>query len=132
MTTTAANPYLVGNFAPVTEEVTAFDLPVEGTIPPELRGRLLRNGPNPINADPAAYHWFTGDGMVHGIELRDGAAASYRNRWVRTDQSAPLLGETPPGGPPDVRPAAAAWLTPTSSPTPARCSRWSRCAACPR
>ena len=101
--TTVANPYLVGNFGPVTDEVTAFDLPVEGTIPPELRGRLLRNGPNPINTDdPAMYHWFIGDGMVHAIELRDGRAASYRNRWVRTDGAAAALGETPPPGPPDV------------------------------
>ena len=27
------NPYLIGNFAPVTEEVTAFDLPVIGELP---------------------------------------------------------------------------------------------------
>jgi carotenoid cleavage dioxygenase-like enzyme len=30
---------LGGPFAPVTEEVTAFDLPVTGTLPPELHGR---------------------------------------------------------------------------------------------
>jgi carotenoid cleavage dioxygenase-like enzyme len=41
-----ANPFLVGNFAPVTVETTAFDLPVRGTIPEELEGRLLRIGPN--------------------------------------------------------------------------------------
>jgi hypothetical protein len=35
-----------GLFAPVTEEVTAFDLPVIGRIPSELNGRYLRNGPN--------------------------------------------------------------------------------------
>ena len=39
------NSYLVGNFAPVTVETTAFDLPVTGTIPRELDGRLLRIGP---------------------------------------------------------------------------------------
>ena len=44
----SANPYLEGNFAPVTEEVTAFDLRVTGEIPRELSGRLLRIGPNPI------------------------------------------------------------------------------------
>jgi len=27
------NPYLVGNYAPVSEEVTAFDLPVIGELP---------------------------------------------------------------------------------------------------
>ena len=91
-----ANRYLTGNFAPVTEEVTAFDLPVEGQLPPELNGRLIRNGPNPIKVEnEAGYHWFTGDGMLHGIELREGRAASYRNRWVRTDRAAEALGEAP-------------------------------------
>ena len=32
------NPYLMGNFAPVLTETTAFDLPVEGEIPLELEG----------------------------------------------------------------------------------------------
>ena len=60
-----ASPYLAGNFAPVTEELTAFDLPVTGQIPEELEGRLLRNGPNPIDPpDMAHHHWFIGDGMV--------------------------------------------------------------------
>ncbi len=94
----ARNPYLEGNFAPVTMEVDGIDLPVRGRIPRELRGRLLRVGPNPIAARPAKYHWFFGDGMVHAIELRDGHAVSYRNRWVRTDQAARQLGEQPPPG----------------------------------
>ena len=103
--TTVENQYLVGNFAPVNDEVTVTDLPVEGAIPPEINGRYLRNGPNPIAPDPAAYHWFTGDGMLHAIELRDGKAVSYRNRWVRTDQALDLLGEDAiPGQPDDVFP----------------------------
>ena len=84
MTTTS--PWLTDNFAPVTEEVTAVDLEVTGTLPAELDGRYVRNGPNPRNeTDPATYHWFTGDGMVHGVRLRDGRAEWYRNRWVRDD-----------------------------------------------
>ena len=90
--TTIENQYLVGNFAPVKDELTVADLPVGGAIPPEINGRFLRNGPNPIAPDPAAYHWFTGDGMLHAVELRDGKAVSYRNRWVRTDQALDLLG----------------------------------------
>jgi carotenoid cleavage dioxygenase-like enzyme len=86
MTTTTS--FLDGNFAPVTEEVTTHDLAVTGTVPPELEGRLLRIGPNPETApDPAAYHWFTGDGMVHGVRLRGGRAEWYRNRWVRGDET---------------------------------------------
>ena len=81
--TTVENTYLSGNFAPVLEELTAFDLPVTGAIPVELEGRLLRNGPNPMEEeDPASYHWFTGTGMVHGVRIRDGKAEWYRNRSV--------------------------------------------------
>ena len=87
--TTTTQTFLDGNFAPVTEEVTTTDLPVTGRLPAELSGRLLRIGPNPMTPpDPAAYHWFTGDGMVHGVRLRDGRAEWYRNRWVRGDEVA--------------------------------------------
>jgi carotenoid cleavage dioxygenase len=65
----------------VGEEVTLLDLPVSGTLPPELHGSFLRNGPNPRTPSP---HWFIGDGMVHGLSFADGRATVYRNRWVRT------------------------------------------------
>jgi carotenoid cleavage dioxygenase len=70
------------NYAPVSDELTEFDLPVEGAIPAELDGWYLRNGPNPRQATA---HWFTGDGMIHGVRIEAGRAAWYRNRWVRTD-----------------------------------------------
>ena len=94
----STNPYLSGNLAPVDVETTAFDLKVTGRIPNKLNGRYLRNGPNPLgDVDPNTYHWFIGDGMVHGIRLRDGTAEWYRNRWVRSDSVAKALGEpTPP------------------------------------
>jgi len=88
--------HLQGNFAPVGQEVTAFDLPVRGAIPPELRGGYYRNGPNPRSDTP---HWFLGDGMIHAVALEDGAARWYRNRWVRTrpfvegDENAPLVAD---------------------------------------
>ena len=92
-----ATPYLFGNFAPVTEELTAFELPVTGQIPTQLEGRLLRNGPNPIERpDPATHHWFLGDGMVHGVRLRGGKAEWYRNRYVGSTRTAELLGKTAP------------------------------------
>lgn len=79
-----ANRYLEGAFAPIAEEFTLTDLDVTGTIPQHLDGRYLRNGPNPVGElDPDLYHWFIGDGMVHGIRIRDGKAEWYRNRWVR-------------------------------------------------
>jgi carotenoid cleavage dioxygenase-like enzyme len=95
----AHNRFLEGSFAPVAEEITAFDLPVTGRVPAELSGRYLRNGPNPIGLDDPNYHWFVGAGMVHGVRLRDGRAEWYRNRWVRSKAVAEKLGETWRAGP---------------------------------
>jgi len=65
MANATTNRYLNGNYAPVVDEVTAFDLAVVGKLPGELSGRYLRNGPNPPGpVDPATHHWFVGDGMV--------------------------------------------------------------------
>ncbi|RBY77273.1 carotenoid oxygenase [Geodermatophilus sp. TF02-6] len=90
--------FLQGQYAPVTEEITAFDLPVTGSLPPELDGRYLRNGPNPLGLEDPG-HWFLGAGMVHRVRLRDGKAEWYRNRWVRSRQVAESLGERWPAGP---------------------------------
>ena len=95
----ADNRFLQGPFAPVTKEVTAFDLLVTGRVPAELNGRYLRNGPNPLGLDDPNYHWFLGAGMVHGVRLRDGKAEWYRNRWVRSKAVAEALGEKWPAGP---------------------------------
>ena len=88
------------SFAPVRREHTAESLVVTGNIPHHLDGRYLRNGPNPVSElDPAAYHWFTGDAMVHGVRIRDGRAEWYRNRWIRNSRISELLGEPArPGG----------------------------------
>ncbi len=74
--------HLQGNFAPVTDEITGDDLTVEGAIPPELNGVYMRIGPNPATGESP--HWFTGDGMLHGVRLEGGKASWYRNRWVQT------------------------------------------------
>lgn len=92
--------YLTGIHTPMTKEVTLDDLVVTGTIPPELNGRYLRNGPNPAKApNPASYHWFSGAGMVHGIAIADGKAQWYRNRWIRGEEACRALGEPLPPGP---------------------------------
>jgi carotenoid cleavage dioxygenase len=84
MTSIDASPpvHLRGNGRPVTEEQTISALAVSGAMPPELDGRYVRNGANPITGMSA--HPFFGDGMVHGVRLRDGAVEWYRNRYVRT------------------------------------------------
>ncbi len=79
------HPYLTGIHAPMDQELTIDDLAVTGSIPAELDGRYVRIGPNPATApNPASYHWFTGDGMVHGVKLKNGRAEWYRNRWIRS------------------------------------------------
>ncbi|MGK2285631.1 carotenoid oxygenase family protein [Pedomonas sp. V897] len=95
------NPWLEGSFAPVYEEVEQTALPVTGAVPPELDGLYARIGPNPVHPPqhPGRYHWFSGDGMVHGVRLKDGRALWYRNRWVRTGPVSRALGEPPAPGP---------------------------------
>ncbi len=96
------NPYLHGNYAPVlVERSDDHPLPVTGVIPPDLCGRLLRNGPNPaaVPADESDYHWFAGDGMIHAVTLSEGRAEGYRNRWVRTRALAAKVETPPPPGP---------------------------------
>ena len=95
-----SNEYLTGIHTPMTSELTLDNLAVTGTIPPELDGRYLRIGPNPVGAvNPASYHWFTGDGMVHGVRIGGGKAHWYRNRWVRSTAVSAALGEAPAPGP---------------------------------
>jgi carotenoid cleavage dioxygenase len=74
--------HLRGNGRPVTEELTITDLKVNGSIPAELDGRYVRNGANPLSG--TSDHPFFGDGMIHGVRLRDGKAEWYRNRYVQT------------------------------------------------
>ena len=91
--------WLRGNFAPVTRETEAFDLRVDGTLPPELAGLYVRNGSNPKPG--FSPHWFLGDGMVHGVMIEGGKASWYRNRYVHTTLLAAgggLAAKAAPGG----------------------------------
>ena len=92
--TTFTNRYLAGNYAPVIDELTATDLPVSGSLPDALCGRYLRNGPNPVTSpEPSSYHWFSGDGMVHGIRIRDGRARVVPQPIIRSKTVAAALDE---------------------------------------
>jgi carotenoid cleavage dioxygenase-like enzyme len=77
------NPYLHGVFAPTTAEAEAEALEGEGELPADLHGAYFRNGPNPRWRPPGRYHWFDGDGMVHGVWF-EGGRARYRSRWIQT------------------------------------------------
>ena len=79
------DPFLNGNYAPWPLEGEARDLVVEGEVPRSLNGAYYRNGPNPQFAPRGRYHWFDGDGMIHGFFFENGRV-DYRNRWVRTER----------------------------------------------
>jgi len=93
------NVYLGGVHTPMRQELTIENLPVTGAIPSNLAGRYLRMGPNPIAPKPAKYHWFSGDGMVHGLRIEHGRALWYRNRWIRSKRVSAALGEPQVDGP---------------------------------
>ncbi|MEA5532995.1 carotenoid oxygenase family protein [Crocosphaera sp. XPORK-15E] len=77
------NSFLKGINAPVFQELDISNLKVSGTIPPEIKGMYVRNGPNPM-FKPESYNYpLEGDGMLHGIYLENGKA-SYKNRWIQT------------------------------------------------
>jgi len=76
-----------GALAPVADEARVADLAVTGTIPADLSGTLIRNGPNPFDGHFVGddmLSWWVAPGMLHGLALHDGQASWYRNRWVRT------------------------------------------------
>jgi carotenoid cleavage dioxygenase-like enzyme len=77
------NPFLIGGFAPVRDEVTIENLPVRGQIPRDIVGVYMRNGPNPAYPPISYFYPFDGDGMIHALYFENGRV-SYRNRFVNT------------------------------------------------
>ena len=51
------------------------------------------------SADPASYHRFMSDGMVHGPRLQGGRALWYGNRWIRSEAVGAALSQPPAPGP---------------------------------
>ncbi|KTD58987.1 Carotenoid cleavage oxygenase [Legionella sainthelensi] len=79
----STNPFLLGNFAPVLDELDIKKLEVIGEVPHDLLGIYMRNGPNPA-FPPISYTYpYDGDGMIHAIYIAQGQAA-YKNRFVET------------------------------------------------
>lgn len=77
--------YLLGNFAPVEETDPNPHLTIEGHLPQCLNGEFVRVGPNPKYTPVAGYHWFDGDGMIHGLRIKDGKA-TYVSRYIKTSR----------------------------------------------
>jgi len=72
----------------VTRPATEFPLTplavLEGTLPPDLKGTLYRNGPARLERGVQTMgHWFDGDGAILAVHFEDGrATATYR--YVKT------------------------------------------------
>lgn len=79
-------------FAPVPSEAETTALRVVGELPAALNGVYARIGPNPLKPNPKRYHWFIGDGMVHGLRLKEGRAEWYRSRYVGSNTAHKALG----------------------------------------
>jgi carotenoid cleavage dioxygenase len=97
------SPFLRGPYAPIFGEHDAVDLPVSGDLPVELDGLFTQIGPNPFlpprHVDAERYTWFTQDGMVCGVRLRDGRAQWARNRWIGSRRVTRAQGRPPTPGP---------------------------------
>jgi len=78
------NAYALG-FRSVEREFTNRRLPLAGTIPDWLSGRLIRNGPGRFEVGgERATHWFDGLAMLRRYAFADGAVR-YTNRFLRTE-----------------------------------------------
>ncbi len=95
-----------GPLAPVADEVSldGAGITVDGEIPTELNGLLIRNGPNPRSGrfeGASMLDWWVGDGMLHGLAITNGAVSWYRNRWLGPDprNAGQALAAPDPGAP---------------------------------
>lgn len=71
--------------APVSVELDATNLSIEGEIPNGLNGVFLKNSPTSLFHPAGSGFPATGAGKVHALYFENGAAR-YRNRWVRTEE----------------------------------------------
>ncbi|QLD87298.1 carotenoid oxygenase family protein [Natronomonas halophila] len=108
-------------FRSLDEEVSARELPVEGSVPTWLSGALIRNGPGSFEfGDERATHWFDGLAMLRRYAFSDGTVR-YTNRFLRTEayedaESGATAGEFASGGGP-LR-EALRWLRALGPPEP--------------
>ena len=76
-------PYALG-LTSQPEHPEAKSLTVKGTLPPWLRGTLVRNGPGQFEVGDDSYnHWFDGLALLHAFTLT-GDGVSYRSRFLRS------------------------------------------------
>lgn len=74
--TAASNPFLQENYAPIDHESDSVPAKVvQGQIPSDLNGVFARIGPNPRATTNGDYHWFDGNGMIHGVKIGNQSAS---------------------------------------------------------
>jgi carotenoid cleavage dioxygenase len=96
-----------GAIAPVSRELDLGALRVTGTVPPELDGVLVRNGPNPLSGHfegNGVLSWWPEAAMLHAIAFEHGEVTGYRNRWLRTQRWAQVRARESASSWPDTNP----------------------------
>jgi all-trans-8'-apo-beta-carotenal 15,15'-oxygenase len=77
-------PSCHGGLANLDEEHDYWIEEVEGSIPADLTGTFLRNGPGRQKIGGRPYgHWFDGDGMISQFTFTD-SRAHFKNSYVKT------------------------------------------------
>jgi all-trans-8'-apo-beta-carotenal 15,15'-oxygenase len=83
-TTPSTVPTMHGALENLDEEHSYWTTDIDGAVPTDLRGTLIRNGPGRQRIGGTAYgHWFDGCGMLSVFSIADGRV-HFANRYVRT------------------------------------------------
>lgn len=96
-----------GALAPVANEVEHLALRVTGTVPGDLDGMLVRNGPNPLTGrfeGEGVLSWWPEAAMLHAISFDGGRVTGYRNKWLRTQRWARVHEPQSASSRPDTNP----------------------------
>jgi beta,beta-carotene 9',10'-dioxygenase len=77
-------PTFRSGFSTLEQEISVDQLPTRGTVPPWLKGTLVRNGPAKFEVNAQRYrHWFDGLAMLHNFSI-EGGRVSYANKFLRS------------------------------------------------
>lgn len=75
--------YLKDKFVPVVDEKTIKVKHNNKLFNKIKKSFFAQIGSNPKHYGNEDYHWFDGDGMIHGIYFNDNVV-SYQNKWIKT------------------------------------------------
>lgn len=100
---TDRSPFLQGAYTPVYHESFSADIPTTGSFPDSLDGIFTQIGPNPLRPPRRhprrQYAWFSQEGFVSGVRIRDGKAAWSCSKWIRSRKAARALSVRAAPGP---------------------------------